>query len=228
VSSELCDDIADLRKKIQRIKKANILFLDETHLRVSACPNYTLVAPGDDPYIIVEDNTQYAKRYDMIACCTSKEVFPPIVYTPKERKESGVKGINTKMLITYIQNTLAQAAGALDRYPLYLVLDKGTCHNIDQIVEAFHDNGCQELVEVWKMPTQAAKRMSPLDNSLFHEWKERCRSHYPITSKNIEQIMADEWNNTKPENLKRYYQHCGLTTLKDPYFDCPQPSVHKH
>ena len=217
-----------MRKKIQRIKKANILFLDETHLRVKEAPRTTLVAPGKTPYIIVEDNTQYAKRYDMIACCTSKEVFPSIIYSPTERKDSGVKGINTKMLITYIQKTLAPAAGALDRYPLYLVLDKGTCHSTDQIVEAFHDNGCQELVAVWKMPTQAAKRMSPLDNSLFHDWKDRCRSHHPLTSKNIEQVMADEWNNTPPSKLLHYYQHCGLTSLKAPYFDCPQPSIHKH
>src|SRR6185437_14292633 len=111
-----------MRKKIQRISKSNILFLDETHLRVNACPNYTLVAPGEHPYVIVDDTTQYAKRYDMIACCTSKEVFPSIIYSPTERKDSGVKGINTKMLITYIQKTLAPAAGALDRYPLYCLL----------------------------------------------------------------------------------------------------------
>jgi hypothetical protein len=228
VSPELCDDIADLRKKIQRLSKANVLFLDETHLRVNEAPTHTLVAPGESAYVVVEDTTAYAKRYDMIACCTGKEVLPPIIYTPDERKELSVKGINTKMLVTYIQQILAQAAGALDRYPLYLVIDKATCHNKSQILEAFHDNGCQELVDIWFMPTQAAKRMSPLDNSLFHEWKECCRQHHPISSHHIEQLMADEWNNTSPANLHHYYQHCGLTSRGDAYFDCPQPAVHKH
>jgi hypothetical protein len=86
VSPELCDDIADLRKKIQRLSKANVLFLDETHLRLNEAPAHTLVAPGESAYVVVEDTTAYAKRYDMIACCTGKEVLPPIIYTPDERK----------------------------------------------------------------------------------------------------------------------------------------------
>jgi hypothetical protein len=65
----------------------------------------------------------------------------------------------------YIQDILAQACGALDRYPLYLVLDKSTIHNKEEMLEAFHDNGCQELVDILKMPTQAPKRMSPQDNA---------------------------------------------------------------
>jgi hypothetical protein len=228
VSSELCDDIADLRRKIQRLNKAKVLFLDETQLKLNAAPTHTLVALGEKEYVVVEDTSAYAKRYDMIACITSKEVLPPIIYTPDERKTLSVRGINTKMLVTYIQQILAQACGALDRYPLYLILDKATCHSKSQLLEAFHDNGCQSLVDIWSMPTQAAKRMSPLDNSLFHEWKERVRNRHPITSKNIEQLMSDEWNNIPPQHLSHYYQHCGLTGRGNVYFDCPQPSVHKH
>jgi len=197
-------------------------------MRLNEAPTHTLVAPSEKEYIVVEDTSSYAKRYDMIACITNKEVLPPIIYTPGERKTINVKGINTKMLVTYIQHILAQACGVLDRYPLYLILDKATCHSKPQILEAFHDNGCQSLVEILVMPTQAAKRMSPLDNNLFHEWKERVRKRYPITEKNIEQLMSDEWNNIPPQHLLHHYQHCGLTGRGDVYFDCPQPAVHKH
>jgi hypothetical protein len=214
----MCDDIADMRSKIQRLNKANVLFLDETHLKLNAAPTHTLVAPGEKEYVVVEDTSTYAKRFDMIACISSKEVLPPIIYTPKERKTLDVKGINTEMLINFIHNTLAQAAGALDRYPLYLIMDKSTCHNKSQILEAFHDNGCQDLVDVLFMSTQAAKRMSPLDNSLFHEWKERVRNRHPITEKNIEQLMSDEWNNIPPQHLLHHYKHCGLTGRGDVYF----------
>jgi hypothetical protein len=228
VSSSLCDDIADMRRKIQRLNKANVLFLDETHLKLNVAPNYTLVAPGENEYVVVEDTSSYAKRYDMIACISSKEVLPSIIFTPKERKTLDVKGVRTEMLISYINQTLAQAAGALDQYPIYLVMDKAKCHNKAQILEAFHDNGCQELVDILYMPTQAAKRMSPLDNNLFHEWKERVRNRHPITERNIEQLMSDEWNNIPPQHLLHYYKHCGLTGRGDVYFDCPQRSVHKH
>jgi DDE superfamily endonuclease len=176
--------------------------------------------------VVVEDTTAYAKRFDMIACCSGKEVLPLIIYTPDERKELKVKGINTKMLVTYVQQILAQAAGALDRYPLYLILDKATCHSKVKLMEAFHDNGCQSLVDIWYMPTQASKRISPLDHSLFHEWKERVRKRHPITANNITQLMSDEWNNVTVEHLSHYYQHCGLTGRGNVYFDCPLPTVH--
>jgi hypothetical protein len=228
VSSELCDSVAKLRRKIQRLNKANVLFLDETRMRLNEAPARTLACPGEKEYVVVEDTSAYAKRFDMIACCTGKEVLPPIIYTPDERKELNVKGINTKMLVKYIQDILAQACGALDRYPLYLILDKATCHSKPKLLEAFHDNGCQSLVDIWFMPTQAAKRMSPLDNSIFHEWKERVRKRHPITKNNIEQLMSDEWNNIPPNHLSHHYKHCGLVGRGNVYFDCPQPTSHKH
>ena len=164
----------------------------------------------------------------MIACCSFTKVFPPIVYTPNERKEEGVKGINTAMLLNYIRNLLAQAVGALDVYPIVLVLDKSRIHNTEEIIQAFHDWGCQELTQVVKMPTQAAKRMSPLDNALFHDWKERCRKHTRITNRNIEQIMADEWNNSTPAQLNAHYHNCLLFQRQNIYADCPSPDSHRH
>jgi DDE superfamily endonuclease len=228
VSAQSCSDVATPRRKFQKAGGEHVLFLDETAMRVSEAPTYTVVLPGESAYVVVDETTAYAKRFDMIACCTGKEVLPPIVYSPTARSEASSKGINTKMLITYIQTLLAQAVGALDRFPMYLVLDRASCHNEQKIIEAFNDNGCQELVEVWKMPTKAAKRMSPLDNALFHDWKERVRNRGPIHESNIEQQMADEWNNLPTRLLQSHYQHCGLVRWQDPYFDCPQPTKHAH
>jgi transposase-like protein len=228
VLSSTCDNIAALRRKLKRIDKNRVLFLDETALKLNQASRTTLVAPGETEYVIVDDTSSYAARYDMIACCNGSTVFPPVIYTPYERKHMGVKGIRTHMLIKYIQTCLAQACGALDLYPLYLVLDNSNIHNKAKMLEAFHDNGCQELVDIWFMPPSTAKRVSPLDNALFHEWKEHVRLRAPITKSNVEQLMADEWNNLSSKHINNYYKHCGLTTHHEPYFDCPQPSVHDH
>jgi hypothetical protein len=211
VSSNLCDSIATLRRKIQRVGSEHVLFLDETAMRISEAPTNTVVLPGETAYVVVDETTAYAKRFDMIACCTGKELLPPVVYSPTARSEAGVKGINSKMLISYIQTLLAQAVGALDRYPMYLVIDRASCHNESKILEAFHDNGCQELVGVWKIPTKGAKRicMSPLDNALFHDWKERVRNYGPIHESNMEQLMANQWNNLSTDLLQSHYRHCG-------------------
>ncbi len=101
VTLETCEAIAKLRRKLINISKSKTLFLDETHLKLSEAPSSTLVYPGQNEYVIVDDNTYYSKRFDMIACCSGEQVFPPIIYTPKERTDARVKGINTKMLIKY-------------------------------------------------------------------------------------------------------------------------------
>jgi hypothetical protein len=224
----MCSAIAILRRRLQRYGGKHVLFLDETHLRVSDSPLSTLVAPGEQPIVIVEDTTAYAKRYDMIACCTSDHVFPPIVWSPDERTLIGVKGINKRMLLRYIHDLLGPAVGALDRYPLYLVLDRATIHNCTHILDAFHEAGCHELVEVIKMPTQAAKRMSPLDNAIFHDWKEICRKKERITERTIARIMADAWNRITPHCLRAHYSHCLLDRGDNVFKDCPNPHAHRH
>jgi hypothetical protein len=226
VSASLCDDIATLRRKLQRIDKRRLLFLDETALRLSAAPNSTLVLPGEQPLIEATDTSSYAARYDMIAVCTGDRVLLPKIFTPKERKGADVRGINGAMLLQFIDDTLAQAVEGLDRYPLTLVLDRAPIHkNVEQLMQAFRDRGSESIKEILLLPPNAAKRMSPLDNSIFHDWKEECRRHCPATPDNIEQIMNDAWVKVTPGP---HYKHCGLMGYKDPYFDCPAPAQHKH
>jgi transposase len=224
VSADMCEQIATVRRKFQRIGTRRILVLDETHRRMGDVTDRTIVLPGEPSTIETSATSHYAPRYDMIACCTSKEVLPPMIYSPKERG----KGVDTDMLLQYVRNLLAQSAGALDRYPLFLLLDKATIHNEAKIIETFHDWGCQELVEIIKMPTAAAKRLSPLDNSLFNVWRQRVLHGPPLTQSNIKQRMSDAWNSITGRDLLPQYRHCGLMRHQDVYFDCPNPAAHRH
>jgi hypothetical protein len=131
------------------------------------------------------------------------------------------------MLEQGVDDILVQAVGAIDKYPLYLVVDKASIHRQD-LVQVFHDRGCQDLEQMLIMPTQAAKRMSPLDNALFHIWKERVRKHAPLTKRNVVQVMTDEWNNLSPRYIQSQYRKCRLMRYQNVYEDCPAPSVHRH
>jgi hypothetical protein len=224
VSAETCEEIAKIRRKLQRIGTNHILFLDETHKREGDVQNYTIVLPGEPPYIESSSTSKYAARYDMIACCSGRRALPPIIYSPKERD----RGITQHMLLEYIRNLLAQSAGALDTYPLLLVVDRATIHDEQKIIDEFHDWGCQELTQVIKMPTAAAKRLSPLDNSLFNVWRQRVLAGPLLTKHNIKQRMSDAWNQTQEEDIQPQYHNCGLMRHQDVYFDCPNPSVHRH
>ena len=229
MSPDLCDQIADLRRKLQRIDKRRLLFLDEVALRLSAAPTSTIVLPGEQAWVVATETSAYAARYDMIAVCTADRVLLPKIFSPKERADAEARGINGSMLLQFIDDVLAQAVEGLDRYPLTLVLDRAPIHlNLDAIRQAFHDRGSQSIKDILLMPPNAAKRLSPLDNALFHDWKELCRKEAqstPLTKKTIEGVMSAAWEKMNPGP---HYLHCGLTRSKDPYFDCPAPAKHKH
>jgi hypothetical protein len=227
VSASLCEEIAQMRRKLQRISKDRVLFLDETAVRLSEAPTSTLVLRGRQPYVLATDTSSYAKRFDMIACVNGEKAFAPCIYSPKERSDAGVKGINMEMLCDYILSTLGQETWALDRAPLTLVVDRARIHNEERMMEAFNERG-GHVMQLLKMPSTAAKRLSPLDNALFHDWKEAIRRRGPMTLRNIEQVMSDEWNNISSEKIAAHYKHCCLTGYTNVYTDCPDPASHRH
>lgn len=215
-----------MRRKLRRVSKNRVLFLEETALRLSEAPTHTLVVPGEQPFLEATETSSYSKRYDMIAVCTGDRVLLPKIDTPADRSDAGVRGVNGEMLRQFLDDTLAQAVEGLDRYPLTLVLDRAPIHlNLDSLLQAFRDRSSESIKEILLLPPNAAKRLSPLDNSLFHDWKEECRKRTPATADNIEQIMNDAWEQMDPAP---HYKHCGLTRSKDVYFDCPAPAIHRH
>ena len=220
----MCDQIAQMRRKLQRIGTNHILFLDETHKREGDTENYTIVLEGEPPYLLSDNTSAYAPRYDMIACCSGATTLPPIIYSSDERG----RGVTAEMLLAYVRSLLAQAAGALDMYPLVLVVDRASIHHPERLLQESHDWGCQDLVEVQLMPSAAAKRLSPLDNALFNLWRYKVLEKGSLTRSNIRRRMSDAWNRLSRADIQRQYRHCGLMRHQDPYFDCPNPSVHRH
>ena len=220
----MCDQIAQIRRKLQRINKQHILFLDETHKREGDVDNFTIVLPGEPPFIETSSTSSYARRFDMIACCSGTTTLPPIIYSPSERD----KGVTSEMLLQYIRTLLAQSAGALDVYPLLLYLDRSPIHSEEKIKQEFHDWGCQELVEVIRIPSASAKRLSPLDNSLFNVWRRRVLADGPLTLRNIKRRMSAAWESITRADIQAQFKHCGLMRGTDVYFDCPNPNQHRH
>lgn len=224
MSADLCEGIATVRRKLQRIGTHHILFLDETHKREGDVQEYTIVLPGESPYIETSATSSFAKRFDMIACCSGRTVLPPIIYSPTERD----RGVTREMLLQYIRNLLAQSAGALDTYPLLLCIDRAPIHDEGKMLQEFHDWGCQELTEIIKIPPASAKRLSPLDNSLFNLWRQRVLAGGPLTLSNVKGRMSAAWESITKEDIHAQFRHCGLLRGQDVYFDCPDPAAHKH
>jgi hypothetical protein len=132
------------------------------------------------------------------------------------------------MLIDYIETVLCPSINVLDQCPIYLVFDKSNIHNVSKVEQALRNHECTKSVKVLFIPTQAAKRINPLDNTLFHEWKERMRQHSLLTEETLITTMINEWYNTEAKNIKHHYDHCAITRGQDVYKDCPFPSKHCH
>jgi hypothetical protein len=128
----MCDAIAKMRRKIQRVSKNKIIFMDEVAVKLNEGGRCTLVLPEEKEYVTVTDTTTYSRRYDMIALCNGQRVLPPVIYTPKDRARLNVKGITKKMLETAVDNIFAQAVGGVDEYPIFLIVDKA-CIYINRI-----------------------------------------------------------------------------------------------
>jgi hypothetical protein len=223
-SKTMCDQIAKIRRRLQRIGTNHTLFLDETYRRIGDVQTATIVLPHEPSFINTSTSSNKSPRYDMIACISGTTAFPPIIFSPEDRD----RGITTELLIDYIRNILAQAAGAQDVYPLCLYVDRSGIHNLDQMKQTFHDWGCQELEDIQKLPPTAAKRISPLDNALFNVWKQRVLQNGPLTKLNIVQRMSDAWTSFTKSDIQQQYRKCGLMRHQNVYFDCPNPAVHKH
>ena len=115
----------------------------------------------------------------------------------------------------------------MDRAPLTLVIDRSRIHHVDRMLEAFNERG-GHVMDITMMPSKAAKRISPLDNALFHDWKQAIRKHGPLTLRSLEQVMSDEWNKITKQQIQAHYHHYGLIGYTDVYRDCPFPHQHKH
>jgi hypothetical protein len=85
------------------------------------------------------------------------------------------------------------------------------------MMEAFHNGGCFEIVDIKYIPTKATMRLSPLGNAIWHEWKDKVRQHAPLTSTNIVSQMMTAYYSITPNS---YYRHCGLTHGQSVYKDC--------
>lgn len=168
-------------------------FLSMKLIKINEAPTTTLVAPGEKPYVVVTDSSSYAARYDMIAAILGNKVLPPLIFTPQDRKERKVKRINSEMFLDYIENILYPSISEFDACPTYLVLDQSNIHNVSKIEQVLCDVEFSKLTEILIIPTQAAKRVSPLENMLFHEWKERIRQNSLLTEENLVMTMTNEW-----------------------------------
>jgi hypothetical protein len=136
--------------------------------------------------------------------------------TSIQRKMKGVKGWTKPMILNFIRVKVAKKIKEEKLQGARVVVDKALCVSPQQIREELKKGGVEEAKLPVVLPTSSAKHVSPLDNTLWHQLKERVRNRKPTTERGMVRVLLEEWNNITPEQLHRYYHHSGLTRRSDP------------
>ena len=71
------------------------------------------------------------------------------------------------------------------------------------------------------MPTASAKYLSPLDNPLWHSFKEIIRSKHPLILIDIPALLSQTFYSLSAQQIQNAYRKCGYKYAIDDYYDRP-------
>jgi len=179
---------------------------------------------GTTPRVRAEKHEKYEPRVDMWGAITYSGPLVCETLTSKQRKKvtnsktkkKGVKGYTKSLVKKFLKTKLAPKIKELKQGPI-ICMDKGLAFKVEEVKEAIHDGGGTNLCDVWFFPTNTAKFVSPLDNNIWHELKERVRAQKPATEDSTARTLQRQFMATQPTAIENYYRHCSLTRRSDPY-----------
>ena len=169
---------------------------------------------------------KYQQRVDMYGAVSGSGPVACETKTSQERRaitnqktgKKGVKGYTKAMLKDFLTKKLAPKLKA-KREKMTVCMDKGLALKKDEAKEALQKGGARNIQDIWILPTNSAKFVSPLDNTLWHALKERVRARKPETEEETAEVLRAEFMGFSATEIKQYYKHCGLTSKEDPFKD---------
>jgi hypothetical protein len=209
------DEIGAFRRKAQRAGAKRLVFVDQSAVYMGALPLRSIVPRGSSALVMSSSPTLFPPRFDIMGAVSYDSVLPVQVMSPEQRRSLGVKGWRKQMVLDWLRESLAPALCELREHDMVLVMDKALRIQPDEALAAVRAGGCHRVTRAWRIPTAAAKHISPLDNSLWHEYKERVRAREPDTAAAMVRALHDEWRKQSAANIHHYYRHCGLTRHSD-------------
>lgn len=184
-------------------------------------PQRTLVAPGPQPLILVREPSAYAKRFDFIGAVNGSQPLACGTITPEHRVNLGVKGFRKEVVNQWITDTLAPSINRLGMKNLYLICDKSSSHNPIDMMQALRAGKCYCVKTILHMPTGSAKYLSPLDNPLWHPFRETIRSKHPLIPIDIPGLLSQTFYSLSTQQIKNAYRKCGYAQEIDACYDRP-------
>ncbi|CAF3402309.1 unnamed protein product [Rotaria sp. Silwood2] len=214
-------NVGQFRRSLQRIANDRLIFIDEIAIYSVMPPRQTLVAPGQQPFILVTQPSAYSKRYDFIGAINGSQPIACMTLCPEDRERRRFKGVRQVVINQWITDTLAPAIERLNIDNIYLICDQSRAHNKMDMIQALRAGKCNSVKQILHMPTASAKYLSPLDNPLWHSFRESIRNQHPLAAADIPLLLSEAFHSLSKKEIKNAYRKCGLIYGTDEYYDRP-------
>ena len=123
------------------------------------------------------------------------------------------------MVKKYLKNKLAPQIQAMEARKVIVCMDKGLAFKEEEAKEQLRLGGAHNVDKILILPTNTAKYVSPLDNTLWHSLKERVRARKPKSEAATARIINEEFMGISNTDIHNYYRNCKLTRGSDPSED---------
>jgi len=121
------------------------------------------------------------------------------------------KGIDQEMFLDYISDDLVPSLSNMPRRNYHFITDKASIHNLNEIQEEIKSlDNTNTIKHVLLLPTNTAKYVSPLDNSLWHLWKDRLRHGDSRPEEGLDAFLVRTWEGMETEAIHSMYRKCRL------------------
>lgn len=192
-------------------------------MRSEPRPLTGLAPSGQTPKTSVEKAEKYEPRVDImgaisyngpLACETKTSEQRRTIPNPRLKK-IGVKGYTKPMVKNFLRLRLAPKIKAMKVEKVILCMDKGLSFKEEEAKEQLRLGGANNLEAVWILPTNSAKYVSPLDNTLWHSLKQRVRARRPKTEAGTARIVKQEFMRISGTDIQNYFKNSKLTRSSD-------------
>ncbi|CAF3229703.1 unnamed protein product, partial [Rotaria sp. Silwood2] len=214
-------EIGKFRKFLQQISNDRLIFIDEIAIYGIMPPLRTLVAPGHQSFVIVDKLSAYAERFDFIGAINGSKPIACMTSTPVDRKAKDIQSVRKEVIHEWIVKSLAPAINRLNIDYVYLICDRSRAHNLAEMMQAFIMGKSKSVINVHYMPTASAKYISPLDNPIWHSFRETVRIQHPLTISNLPSILSRTFYSLSRDQIINAYRKCAITYGTDVFYDQP-------
>lgn len=203
-------EVKEFRKKCQSVKPEDLVFFDQTSIKLESKPTYGLARRGHTAKESGKTREVWEPRVDFVGAVNWDGPIAPAATTPKDRKVDEVSGYTKTLMLDWITESLSGPISEMNSKEVVVCMDKGLSLTEEEVKEELIDGGADNVKHVWIMPTNGGKILNPLDNCLWPEWKKKVREREPKTPDELAQIMTEEFNAVPPDHVRAYYRKCSL------------------